>query len=211
MNHQDQDDGSQRTADGHQHHRAESQVTIHQDARHRSYRQGETSEPRSRVVGLRALERLTGVDDQRAGQDHLSQSERGPEGQTLQQDSRESAERRLLVVKIIEGTQREPHQQDGPDTGDIAPVVLHEKRGQAAQQEQACAEGRHRQSRLHGTEVLGLHQPARQHGNQDADRRREQQVRDGHQPEVAVPEVDMYGRILGVHSSWIRVSKVTSR
>ena len=81
----------------------------------------------------------------------------------------------------------------------IAPEMLNEERYEQAEGEEADTKGGHRQSYLERREMLHLHQPSGHRGHQHVDCCRQQRVGDGHQPDVTMPETDMYGGILGIH------------
>ena len=80
------------TTHGCQKHDMIGDEALEEQARHRTNGEGEAREPGGRVVGLCALERLTGVDDEGAGEHHLGQAKGGTKGKALDDDQLQIAE-----------------------------------------------------------------------------------------------------------------------
>ena len=154
------------------------------------------------MVGFRTLERLAGIDDQGAGKHHLSQAEGGTQGKTLEDDHLQVAELETLTIKIIEKTYQGANGDDGSHADLITTVVLYQKGYKHAQRKESEAERGHGDASLYGREFLFHQEPVGQRGHQQIDRHRQQEVGDGHQPEVAMPEADMDRRALGIHFKW---------
>ena len=102
------------------------------------------------MVGLCALERLTGVDDQCAGEHHLGQAKDGTKDKALEDDQLKIAELELLAIEVIQQTYQGANGDDGCDADLITTVMLYQERYEHAQRKESEAEGGHRNARLYG-------------------------------------------------------------
>ena len=101
------------------------------------------------MVGLRALERLTHIDDQRAGQHHLSQSEEGSKQES--QAHKRGEDKRIGDGKHIDFHRQEHHQshrQDGDLEQMVPSIALDEPVAERPQGEDAKSIGAHHHRRL---------------------------------------------------------------
>lgn len=151
------------------------------------------------MIGLSALEGLTSVDDKRTRQDHLCKAEQGAQKQALQQEQCKDVLLTVISLNIEQQTDTGYHTGNGPDADQITPVVLNQKRREHPEKEKTDAKGAERDTRLIKAQPLTLHHPYRQDRYQDIDRHRQQEIGNGHAPEIVVPEPDVYGRVLSIH------------
>ena len=80
------------------------------------------------MVGLSALERLGGVDDERAAQNHLGQPETCTLDKTQRDDEQGKLWRALKTVGIHLPKLCCHHACDGPHTDHVTPETLYKKR-----------------------------------------------------------------------------------
>ena len=102
------------------------------------------------MVGLCALERLTGVDDEGAGEHHLGQAKGGTKGKALEDDQLQIAELEPLAIEVIQESYKGGNGDDGYHADLITTVVLYQERYEHAQRKESEAEGGHRNARLYG-------------------------------------------------------------
>ena len=151
------------------------------------------------MIGLSPLEGLTSVDNKRARQDHLRKAKHGAQKQPLQQEQRKDVFLTIVHLNIQQQTDTGNQTCNGPDADHIPPVVLNQERREYAEKEKTDAKGTERYARLKKVQPLTLHHPYRQDRYQDIDRHRQQEIGNGHAPEIVVPEPDVYGRVLSIH------------
>ena len=95
------------------------------------------------MVGLGALVGLADIDDERAGEHHLRQSEGGAQQQALQEDDPELDELTVKTLDIIENGDAGCHANDGPDAHMIAAIALDKPGTEGTEEEESGGKDAH--------------------------------------------------------------------
>ena len=151
------------------------------------------------MIGLSPLEGLTSVYYKRTRQDHLRKAKQGAQKQPLQQEQCKDILLTIILLDIEQQADTGNQTCNGPDADHIPPVVLNQERREYAEKEKTDTKGAESNARLKRVQSLTLHHPYRQYRYQDIDRHRQQEIGNGHAPEIVVPQANVYGRVLRIH------------
>ena len=151
-------------------------ISQQQQTRQRSQGQGNAPEPARGEVRLRALETLTGIDDQRTAQHHLRHTKGCSHRKAQQQQHWELHKLIAQAVEVIQQRQQGRHRRDGHNTHDVTAITFNQVAHEGTQGKQSCPEGTHHETGLHPTQILVADQPHGHRRQEHIDRHRQQEL-----------------------------------
>ena len=198
-NHVHQDDREQGAACGGQRQDGNPEDLADDHRRERTQGQRAAARPGEHMARLRAVERLAGVEHERAIDHHFGQSVAEALEDAYGQRAGESDVEDLLYVRLVENGREDHQEEDGEQTDLVAAKALDEVGDVGAGDHDAQSKGQHDQSHVPQRVAVSLHlrgDIGQKHEDGDA----QQQVGENQHPEVAAPDAYVYRCVLCVHN-----------